>query len=228
MVSHPARTLAPLRFVRQRGWLDVAEKRAFVDAGYMRGQLLEVVAWISLKTLTKLHEPLFPQRGIDRARFPKKKPRKRPITRGTTIPKKGKNPALALTGGDLVGVEHEGVWLAGVVLGVHDTGKTTLPVIELYAGTFDERPDPGSLKKARAHARVVGPCRVAPHWRREPLAFEGLELFGPVMPARLELLAHGQPPPDPRGAPATHHRVVAPRNLLYLLSALAAPSLPGR
>lgn len=172
---------------------------------------------------------VFPQRGIDRARFPKKKPRKRSITRGTaTIPKKGKNPALALTGGDLVGVEHEGVWLAGVVLGVHDTGKTALPVIELYHGTFDERPDPGSLKKARAHARVVGPYRVAPHWRREPLAFEGLELFGPVMPATLELLAHGQPPPDPRGAPATHHRVVAPRNLLYVLSALAAPSLPGR
>lgn len=51
-MSHPARTFAPLRFVRQRGWLDEADERAFVDAGYTRGQLLEVVAWISLKTLT--------------------------------------------------------------------------------------------------------------------------------------------------------------------------------
>ena len=38
--------------VRQRGWLSEAEKRAFQDAGYTSGQLLEVVAWICLKTLT--------------------------------------------------------------------------------------------------------------------------------------------------------------------------------
>lgn len=40
------------RLVRQRGWLTELEKRAFLDAGYGRGQLLEVVAWICLKTLT--------------------------------------------------------------------------------------------------------------------------------------------------------------------------------
>jgi AhpD family alkylhydroperoxidase len=40
------------RLVRQRGWLADAEKRAFVDAGYTPGQLLEVVGWISLKILT--------------------------------------------------------------------------------------------------------------------------------------------------------------------------------
>lgn len=40
------------RLVRQRGRLSGAEKGAFVDAGYTPGQLLEVVAWICLKTLT--------------------------------------------------------------------------------------------------------------------------------------------------------------------------------
>jgi AhpD family alkylhydroperoxidase len=38
--------------VRQRGWLSESEKRAFLDAGYTSGQLLEVVGWICLKTLT--------------------------------------------------------------------------------------------------------------------------------------------------------------------------------
>jgi uncharacterized peroxidase-related enzyme len=38
--------------VRQRGWLSEAEKRAFLDAGYTSGQLLEVVGWICMKTLT--------------------------------------------------------------------------------------------------------------------------------------------------------------------------------
>ena len=172
---------------------------------------------------------VFPQRGIDRAKFPKRKPRKRPIAKGTaTMPKKGKNPALALTAGDLVGIKYDDEWVAGVVVGVHRAGKTALPVIEFYAGAFDNRPDASSLKKAKAKARVVGPYRDAPHWRREPLALEGLELFGPVMPPRLELIAHGEPPPDPDGAPATHYRVVASRNLLYLLAALAAPSLPAK
>jgi uncharacterized peroxidase-related enzyme len=38
--------------VRQRGWLSEAEKHAFLAAGYTPGQLLEVVGWICLKTLT--------------------------------------------------------------------------------------------------------------------------------------------------------------------------------
>ena len=54
------------RLVRQRGWLTDAEKRDFVDAGYTPGQLLEVVGWISLKTLTNYSNhiadtPLDPQ-----------------------------------------------------------------------------------------------------------------------------------------------------------------------
>jgi AhpD family alkylhydroperoxidase len=40
------------RLVRNRGWLSDSEKRAFLDAGYTPGQLLEVVAWVCLKILT--------------------------------------------------------------------------------------------------------------------------------------------------------------------------------
>lgn len=47
-----ALVVATARLVRQRGWLSDAEKQAFVDAGRTPGQLLEVVAWVSLKTLT--------------------------------------------------------------------------------------------------------------------------------------------------------------------------------
>jgi AhpD family alkylhydroperoxidase len=44
--------VATARLVRQRGWLSAAEKQAFVDAGRPLGQLLEVVAWVRMKTLT--------------------------------------------------------------------------------------------------------------------------------------------------------------------------------
>jgi uncharacterized peroxidase-related enzyme len=40
------------RLVTQRGLLEVAEQRAFFEAGFSHGQLLEVLGWICLKTLT--------------------------------------------------------------------------------------------------------------------------------------------------------------------------------
>ncbi len=43
------------------------------------------------------------------------------------------------------------------------------------------------------------------------------------MPARLERLARDHTASDADGAPATHDRAIAARNLLYLLTALLAP-----
>lgn len=40
------------RLVRQRGNLSEADKADFLAAGYTPGQLLEVVGWVSVKTLT--------------------------------------------------------------------------------------------------------------------------------------------------------------------------------
>jgi uncharacterized peroxidase-related enzyme len=40
------------RLVRQRGALSPTEQQDFVDAGYTRGQLLEVIGWVAIKTLT--------------------------------------------------------------------------------------------------------------------------------------------------------------------------------
>jgi len=40
------------RLVRQRGWLNEREKQDFLQAGYTSGQLLEVVGWVAVKTLT--------------------------------------------------------------------------------------------------------------------------------------------------------------------------------
>lgn len=58
--------------------------------------------------------------------------------------------------------------------------------------------------------------------RREPVALDGLELFGPVMEATLERLERDHPPPPSASVPATHYRVIAPRNLLYFLATLLA------
>lgn len=40
------------RLVRQRGWLNEQDKQDFLHAGYTSGQLLEVVGWVAVKTLT--------------------------------------------------------------------------------------------------------------------------------------------------------------------------------
>jgi uncharacterized peroxidase-related enzyme len=45
------RTFA-LEAVRKRGWLDPTDVEAFLAAGYDRGHLLEVLTWVSLKTLS--------------------------------------------------------------------------------------------------------------------------------------------------------------------------------
>lgn len=53
----------------------------------------------------------------------------------------------------------------------------------------------------------------------------GLELLGPVMPAALKALGHATSLPDARGLPERGYRLVAARNLLYLLKTLQTPSL---
>jgi uncharacterized peroxidase-related enzyme len=40
------------KLVQERGWLSSEDQREFFAAGYSRAQLLEVIAWIALKTLT--------------------------------------------------------------------------------------------------------------------------------------------------------------------------------
>jgi uncharacterized peroxidase-related enzyme len=40
------------RLVRQRGALRATDKQEFADAGYTAGQLLEVIGWVAIKTLT--------------------------------------------------------------------------------------------------------------------------------------------------------------------------------
>ena len=162
-------------------------------------------------------ELVFPQQGIERTRFAERAAPHRPIEPGAVIvPKKGKSPALELRTGDLVGFEVEGHWLAGVVLGIHSAENRVRPVLEFFDHPFASRPDARGL--AEAKARTVGPYREAPHSRREPLALEGLELLGPVMGVRMERLARDHAPPSSGGAPATHFRSVASRNLLHLLA----------
>jgi hypothetical protein len=153
-----------------------------------------------------------------------RKPRK--IDKGTIrIPKKGKNPAIELSAGDLLAIEYEHRWTAGVVLGAHTEGKKTLPIIEFYEDSFTERPTPKDLAKKKP--RVVGPFREGAKWRREPLALEEIELFGPVMPVRLERIATGYALPTSKD-PIEPFRVVAARNLLYLLETLICGKCPRR
>jgi len=163
---------------------------------------------------------VFPQAGIGRERFPEVPLPPRALEpRAVKVPKKGRNPALELLPGDLLGIEFLGRWVAGVVLGGHSTGTAWLPVIEFFDRSFEARPDGAAL--TASGARLVGPYREAPHLRREPLALEGLELFGPVMPVKLEVLGRSAAPPS-SDAPATPLRVVAERNLLYLLASMVA------
>jgi len=41
-----------LKLLFSRGWLSQADQNHFFAAGYSKAQLLEVIAWIGLKTLT--------------------------------------------------------------------------------------------------------------------------------------------------------------------------------
>ncbi|HEX2875641.1 MAG TPA: hypothetical protein VHP33_30525 [Polyangiaceae bacterium] len=148
----------------------------------------------------------------------------RPLERGTSkLPKKETNPARELSPGEVLAIEYHGRWVAGAVVGRHVEGKRLLPVVELYRGSWASEPTLEAL--ASVPARVVGPFLEAPHWRREPLALDGLELLGPVMPAALKVLGHATSLPDARGLPERGYRLVAARNLLYLLKTLQTPSL---
>lgn len=164
---------------------------------------------------------VFPFDGIDRARFPPRPAMSRPIvSRRVSVPKKGAQPALLLSPGDVVTFGGKGHWVAGVVLGAHEGPKRAHPVFEFYAEAFSKRPEAQAL--LRAAPRLVGPYREAPHARREPLALEGMEFLGGVMGVKVERIAEGHPVPK-SAAVVSPYRVVATRNLLYLMATLAAP-----
>lgn len=161
---------------------------------------------------------LFNHKAINRTRFPTRA-WKRKIAKGSA--KVGK---LTLAPGDRIGIPANGRHFVGVVLGVHDK---KIPVVEMYAGTWPAPPTEKEL--AKAGPRLVGPHRVAPTFRREPLAFDGLELYGKAMGGvSFEVLAHDcDPPPTKLPLPAYGYRVIAPRNMMYILQTLATSSSSG-
>ncbi len=158
---------------------------------------------------------LFKHKEIDRTRFPARQ-FKRKIAKGSA--KVGK---VTLSPGDRIGIQIHGRYLVGVVLGTHEK---KLPVVEMYAGTWATPPTEKEL--AKAGPRLVGPHRVASAFRREPLAFDGLGLYGKVMDdVQFEVLAHDCDPPATKlPLPMYGYRVIAPRNMGYILHTLATSS----
>lgn len=170
-----------------------------------------------------MFDRVFPHAGIERERFPASRERRQLDPRPAKIPRKGSNPAREISPGELLGIEFHGRWIAGVALGRHVEGKRSVPVVEFFRGSWASEPTPEAL--ASQPVRAVGPFLEAPIWRREPLALDGLELFGPVMPARLKLLGRAAEPPDTLGLVLHQqsYRVIAPQNLLYVLFTLLNP-----
>jgi hypothetical protein len=165
----------------------------------------------------------FPQAGIDRSRFtgdslPSRAVEIMPVT----LPKgrKSKAAGMQLAPGDVLALPSAKAWVAGVVLGAYRDGKRSLPVLDFFDGTFPMPPTEADIRERCA--RGVGPFRKAPALRREPLALEGLELFGSVWPEPMERVARGIAAPADRdlGPPLHPCRVVLSRNLLYLLTSM--------
>jgi uncharacterized peroxidase-related enzyme len=50
--KHEALRVATIKMVNERGYLSEQDRRRFFAAGYTPGQLLEVVGWVAVKTLT--------------------------------------------------------------------------------------------------------------------------------------------------------------------------------
>jgi len=164
---------------------------------------------------------VFPFEAVDRKRFPPRPTAPRPIEHAAvSVPKKGPQPALKLSPGDVVAFGHRDRWVAGIVLGAYNGPKRAHPVFELYAEAFAKLPDARALVKAAP--RLVGPYREAPHARREPLALEAMEFLGGVMGVKVERIAEGHPAIQSR-AVVSPYRVVATRNLGYLMTTLAVP-----
>jgi hypothetical protein len=164
---------------------------------------------------------LFPQEGLPRERFSRESRPPRIIeARGVTIPraKRSKKPGLEVVPGDVLAFERHAGWLVGVVLGRHDEGDRAWPIIELFQGVWPALPATPEALVGRP-AWAARPYREEPHWRRDPLAIDGLELFGSVWPERLERVARGaeRPRAENRGPAPSGYRVVLPRNVLYML-----------
>jgi hypothetical protein len=169
-------------------------------------------------------DELFPQEGIMRTRFEGRR-RVRSLDPGPSVVPRAKgapkgSTALELARGDLLGIAFAGRHMAAVVVGRHLEGERAIPVVEFFDQTWASKPSPREI--GEASARLVGPHRAAPDWRREPLALDGMELFGTVMDVQLERLArdHGLPNAKDLPLPDYGYRVVAPRNLLYLLAGI--------
>jgi hypothetical protein len=77
--------------------------------------------------------------------------------------------------------------------------------------------------------RTVGPFANGERWRREPVAIDGLELFGKTWPGNLHLLGKndGVAPPEPSVHLPRGCRVVEARNLLYFTKQLRTEALLG-
>lgn len=165
---------------------------------------------------------VFPFEGLDRERFPLRPMAPRPIeAKSVVVPKKGPQPTLELKPGDVVAFGRDGRWFVGAMLGAHEGPKRPQPVFEFYAEAFAKLPDARAL--AKADPRLVGPYREAPYARREPVSFEAMECG--VMGIKLERIGEDQPAIRNR-AVVSPYRVVATRNLLYLMATLAS-ALPN-
>jgi len=162
---------------------------------------------------------LFRHPRISRARFPKST-WKRAIARGLS-----KVGTLELAPRDRIGIRFHGRHFVGVVVGAHPIRKTMIPVVEMYRGTWEAWPTENQL--AKASVRLVGPYAKPPTFCREPLAFDGLQLYGKVMTsAHFEVLARDCDPPRlPPGEklplPAHGYRHITPNNMLFILETLA-------
>ncbi len=166
-------------------------------------------------------DTVFPMEGVDRARFPARPIAPRPIEKASiVVPRKGPQPALKLDAGDVVAFGFQDRWVAGVVLGAHRGAKRLHPIIEFHEEVFAELPDSRALQNGSP--RLVGPYREAPHARREPLALEGMEFLGGVMGVMVERIAVDHPAIRSNVA-VSPYRVVATRNLLYLMATLGSP-----
>lgn len=141
---------------------------------------------------------------------------------------RGKRPRLSLAPGDLLAIVYEPHVFLGTVQGTLAFNKKLLPVIEFRKGVFDQVPTPEFLYEQPA--RMVGPFASGDRWRREPVAIDGLELFGKTWPGNVHLLGRddGVAPPEPNAHLPRGCRVVEARNLVYFTKQLRTETLlPG-
>ncbi len=139
---------------------------------------------------------------------------------------RGVRSAMTLEPGDLLAIEYDLRVFTGLVLGSHGRGKKRLPVMEFFSHIHDDVPDAPLVLSGPM--RMVGPFGSGERWRREPLAVDGLQLFGKVWEGKLLRLAQGCVL-APHHAPVVEvgFRVIQDRNLLYVLKMLATESLMG-